>query len=80
MLLSPSADEVAKVVVEEKVPVVTTGAGNPEKYMEMWKEAGITVIPVIASVAMARRLERTGVDAVIAEGCESGSILVNQLQ
>lgn len=72
MLLSPSADEVAKVVVEEKVPVVTTGAGNPEKYMEMWKEAGITVIPVIASVAMARRLERTGVDAVIAEGCESG--------
>lgn len=72
MLLSPSADEVAKVVVEEQVPVVTTGAGNPEKYMEMWKEAGITVIPVIASVAMARRLERTGVDAVIAEGCESG--------
>lgn len=72
MLLSPSADEVAQVVVEEKVPVVTTGAGNPEKYMKMWKEAGIKVIPVVASVALARRMEKMGVDAVVAEGCESG--------
>ena len=72
MLLSPSADEVAKVVVEEKVPVVTTGAGNPEKYMEMWKEAGIKVMPVVASVAMARMKERCGADAVIAEGTEAG--------
>ena len=72
MLMNPQADEIAKVVAKHNVKVVTTGAGNPGKYMEMWKEAGITVIPVIASVAMARRLERTGVDAVIAEGCESG--------
>ena len=72
MLLSPFVDDIVDLVIEEGVKVVTTGAGNPEKYMEMWKEAGITVIPVIASVAMARRLERTGVDAVIAEGCESG--------
>lgn len=72
MLMSPYADEVAKVVVEEKVSVVTTGAGSPEKYMKMWKEAGIKVIPVIASVALARRMEKCGADAVIAEGCESG--------
>lgn len=72
MLLSPEADEIAKVVVEEGVPVVTTGAGSPEKYMKMWKEAGIRIIPVVASVALARRLERIGVDAVIAEGCEAG--------
>ena len=72
MLLSPSADEVAKVVVEEKVPVVTTGAGNPEKYMEMWKEAGVKVIPVVASVALAKLMERGGADAVVAEGTESG--------
>ena len=72
MLMSPYADEIAKVVVEEKVSVVTTGAGSPEKYMQMWKEAGIKVIPVVASVALARRMERCGADAVVAEGCESG--------
>ena len=72
MLMSPHADEVAKVIVEEAVPVVTTGAGSPEKYMKMWKEAGIKVIPVVASVALARRMERCGADAVVAEGCESG--------
>ena len=72
MLMSPSADEVAKVMVEEKVPVVTTGAGNPAKYIGMWKEAGIKVIPVVASVAMAKRMERAGADAVVAEGSEAG--------
>lgn len=72
MLMSPHADEVAKVVAEEGVAVVTTGAGNPEKYMEMWKEKDIKVIPVIASVALAKRMERGGADAVVAEGCESG--------
>lgn len=72
MLMSPSADEVAEVMVEEKVPVVTTGAGNPEKYLNMWKDAGIKVIPVVASVAMAKRMERAGADAVVAEGCEAG--------
>ena len=72
MLMSPYADEVAKVVAEEGVKVVTTGAGSPEKYMEMWKKAGVKVIPVVASVAMARRMERCGADAVVAEGCESG--------
>ena len=72
MLMSPYADEVAKVGAEEGVKVVTTGAGNPEKYMELWKNAGIRVIPVVASVALARRMERAGADAVVAEGCESG--------
>ena len=72
MLMSPYADEVAKVVAEEGVKVVTTGAGKPEKYMELWKNAGIRVIPVVASVALARRMERAGADAVVAEGCESG--------
>ncbi len=72
MLMSPYADEVAKVIVEEGVKVVTTGAGSPEKYMEMWKSAGVKVIPVVASVALARRMERTGADAVVAEGSESG--------
>lgn len=72
MLLSPHAAEVAKVVVEEKVPVVTTGAGNPESYIPMWQEAGITIIPVVASVAMAKRMERIGADAIIGEGCEAG--------
>ena len=72
MLMSPYADEVAKVIVEEGVKVVTTGAGSPEKYMEMWKAAGVKVIPVVASVALARRMERTGADAVVAEGSESG--------
>lgn len=72
MLMSPYADEVAKVIVEEGVKVVTTGAGNPEKYMKMWKEAGVKVIPVVASVALAKRMERCGADAVVAEGCEAG--------
>ena len=72
MLMSPYADEVAKVVAEEGVKVVTTGAGNPEKYMKLWKDAGIKVIPVVASVALAKRMERCGADAVVAEGSESG--------
>ena len=72
MLMSPYADDVAKVIVEEGVKVVTTGAGNPEKYMKMWKEAGVKVIPVIASVALAKRMERCGADAVVAEGTEAG--------
>lgn len=72
MLLSPAADEVAKVVVEEGIKVVTTGAGNPGKYMELWKNAGIKVIPVVASVALAKMMEKGGADAVVAEGTESG--------
>ena len=72
MLMSPYADEVAQVVAEEHVRVVTTGAGSPEKYMEQWKASGIRVIPVVASVALAKRMERCGADAVVAEGCESG--------
>lgn len=78
MLLSPHADEVAKVVAEEGVKAVTTGAGNPEKYMELWKAAGIKVIPVVASVALARRMEKYGADAVIAEGMESGGHIGSQ--
>lgn len=72
MLMSPNAEELARLVIEEKVPVVATGAGNPGKYMEAWKNAGIRVIPVVPSVALARRMERAGADAVIAEGMESG--------
>lgn len=72
MLMSPCADEVARIVAEEKVKVVTTGAGNPEKYIGMWKDAGVRVIPVTASVALAKRMERCGADAVVAEGCEAG--------
>lgn len=72
MLLSPYADDVAQVLVEEKIPVITTGAGNPGKYMEMWKSNGCKVIPVVASVALARMMEKGGADAVIAEGTESG--------
>ncbi len=72
MLMSPFVEQVAKVVAEEKVKVVTTGAGTPAKYMPMWKEAGIAVLPVVASVAFARLAERSGAAAVIAEGCESG--------
>ena len=72
MLMSPFADEVAKVVTEEKVDVVTTGAGNPSKYINEWKAAGIKVIPVVASVAMAKLMTRLGATAVIAEGGESG--------
>lgn len=72
MLMSPHADDVAKVIVEEGVKIVTTGAGNPGKYMKMWKDAGIKVIPVVASVALARMMEKSGADAVVAEGTESG--------
>lgn len=72
MLMSPFADEVAQAVVEEKVAVVTTGAGNPSKYMESWKKADIKVIPVVASVAMAKLMTRLGATALIAEGGESG--------
>ena len=72
MLLNPNADEVAKIVVEEGVRVVTTGAGNPGKYMELWKSAGVRVMPVVASVAMAKLMERAGADAVVAEGMASG--------
>ena len=72
MLMSPFADEVSDLVVEEKVPVVVTGAGNPGKYMKKWVEAGIKVIPVVASTAMARLVERSGATAVVAEGGESG--------
>ena len=72
MLMNPQADEIAKVVAKHNVKVVTTGAGNPGKYMEMWKNAGIKVMPVVASVAMARMMERCGADAVIAEGTEAG--------
>jgi len=72
MLMSPYAEEVAKVVCEEKVEVVTTGAGNPSKYMEMWLENGIKVIPVVASTAHAKKVARNGAIAVIAEGQEAG--------
>lgn len=72
MLMSPYADDVAKVVVEEGIKVVTTGAGIPNKYMGMWKEAGVKVIPVVASVAQAKLMEKAGADAVVAEGMESG--------
>ncbi len=72
MLMNPEADAIAQVIVEEGVKVVTTGAGNPSKYMEMWKAAGVKVIPVVASVAMAKLMERGKADAVIAEGMESG--------
>lgn len=72
MLMNPEADEIAKVVVDEGIKVVTTGAGNPAKYMAMWKAANVKVIPVVASVALAKLMERGGADAVIAEGTESG--------
>ncbi len=71
MLMSPNADDLAQLVIDEKVPVVTTGAGIP-KYVPDWKNAGIKVIPVVPSVAIAKRMERAGADAVIAEGTESG--------
>ena len=72
MLMHPQVDELMEIVIEKKVPVVTTGAGNPSKYVPALKEAGIKVMPVVASVALAQRMERLGVDAVIAEGTESG--------
>ena len=72
MLMNPNAEEVARIVVEEGVRVVTTGAGNPAKFMPLWKENGVKVIPVVASVAMAKLMERAGADAVVAEGMEAG--------
>lgn len=72
MLMAPDLDEIAAMLNEEKVPVITTGAGNPSKYVKGWKHAGSKVIPVVPSVALALRMQRSGVDAVIAEGTESG--------
>jgi enoyl-[acyl-carrier protein] reductase II len=72
MLMSPNADDLAQLVIDENVSFVTTGAGNPSKYMKAWKEANIKVIPVVATVNLAKRMERSGADAVIAEGTESG--------
>lgn len=72
MLLSDNAEELAKLVCEENIKVVTTGAGNPGKYIDMWKKNNVKVIPVVASVALAKRMERAGADAVIVEGCEAG--------
>ena len=70
--MSPNAEDLAQLCIDEKVAVVTTGAGNPGKFIPAWKEAGIKVIPVIPSVALAKRMERAGADAVVAEGTESG--------
>lgn len=72
MLLHPQIDEFAQIVIDENVPVVTTGAGNPSKYMKMWKEADIKVIPVVPNLTLAKRVENNGADAIIAEGNESG--------
>ena len=72
MLMSPNADDLAQLCIDEGVRVVTTGAGNPGKYIAAWKEANIKVIPVVPSVALAKRMERAGADAVVAEGTESG--------
>ena len=78
MLMNPNAPKVAQIVIEEGVSVVTTGAGNPAKFLPMWKEAGVKVIPVVASVAMAKMMERAGADAVVAEGMESGGHIGEQ--
>jgi enoyl-[acyl-carrier protein] reductase II len=72
MLMSPNADDLAQLVIDEKVAFVTTGAGNPAQYMKAWKDANIKVIPVVATVNLAKRMERSGADAIIAEGTESG--------
>ena len=72
MLMHPQADELAGIIVEEGVKIVTTGAGNPGKYMDAWKAAGIIVMPVVAGAALARKMEKEGADVIIAEGCESG--------
>jgi len=72
MLISPHAAEIAELVADEKVPVLTTGAGNPAKYMKQWTDAGIKIIPLVASTGLARMSERSGATAVIAEGCEAG--------
>lgn len=78
MMLNPNAPDVAKIIIEEGVPVVTTGAGSPAKFMDEWKRAGVTVIPVVASVAMAKMMERGGADAVVAEGMEAGGHIGSQ--
>ena len=78
MLLSDYADEIAQLVIDEHITAVTTGAGSPARYMKAWKEAGIKVIPVVASVALARIMERAGADAVVAEGMESGGHIGEQ--
>lgn len=78
MLLNPNAEDIANLVVEENIPAITTGAGTPEKFMAMWKDAGIKVIPVVASVAMAKRMERCGADAVVVEGMEAGGHIGSQ--
>ncbi|MCI8776675.1 MAG: enoyl-[acyl-carrier-protein] reductase FabK [Oscillospiraceae bacterium] len=72
MLMSPNAEDLAQLVIDEKVPVVTTGAGSPGKFIDGWKNAGVKTIPVVPSVALAKRMVRAGADAVIAEGTESG--------
>lgn len=72
MLMHPQAKEMAQLVIDEKIKIVTTGAGNPGIYMKLWKEAGIKVLPVVPSVALARRMEKAGADALIVEGCEAG--------
>ena len=72
MLMSPNADDLAQLVIDEKVSFVTTGAGNPAKYIKAWKDANIKVIPVVSTVNLAKRMERSGADAIIAEGTESG--------
>ena len=72
MLMNPDADKMADLIIEERVPVVTTGAGNPGKYVKQWKESGIKVLPVVSNVALAKRLSSLGADGLIAEGCESG--------
>ncbi len=77
MLMSPTSPEIAELVIEEKVPVVITGAGNPQPYMAKWKEAGIIVMPVVPTVALALRMERSGADGVICEGCEAGGHIGN---
>lgn len=78
MLMNPEAEAIARMVAEEGVQVVTTGAGNPKKYFPLWKEAGIKIIPVVASVGLARRMAKYGADALIAEGCESGGHIGEQ--
>jgi len=72
MLMSPSAEEIAQLAADEKIPVVTTGAGNPSKFMSLWTDAGIKVIPLVASTGLAKMMQRSGATAVIAEGCEAG--------
>ena len=72
MLMSPYADEIAQIVANEKISVVTTGAGNPSKYIKLWTDAGIKVIPVVASTGLAKMMQRSGATAIIAEGCEAG--------